>query len=126
MKPKLLLCLALVLSGNCHAAIVFPKAPEEGRQIAYEKVAELLQTTPNAFHGLQINELTITNSVQLYSVGPTDIVSGKLLSTAKLTGWRYLFIHGTKAVCEVPLGISPTDGRILKSGGVNIRDEWRN
>jgi hypothetical protein len=24
MKAKLILCLALVLSGNCHAAIIYP------------------------------------------------------------------------------------------------------
>ena len=24
MRPKLLLCLALVLSGNCYAAVVYP------------------------------------------------------------------------------------------------------
>ena len=36
MKPKIILGLALVLSGNCHAAIVYPKAPDGGRQIVYE------------------------------------------------------------------------------------------
>jgi hypothetical protein len=118
MNPKLLLCLALVLSRICHAAIVFPKAPEEGRQIAYEKVSGVIQKFPNAYKGLKIEELTISDAHKMYSFGPQNIISGNLLSTADFSGWRYLFIHGTNAVCEVPLIFDPKDGKLSKHGGV--------
>jgi hypothetical protein len=77
MKPKLLLGLALVLSGYCYAAIVYPKAPEGGRQIAYEKVAELLQSSPNVFQGPQIKDLTITMKPKLI-LGLALVLSGGL------------------------------------------------
>jgi len=122
MKTKPILCLALVLSGlhghNSKAAIVFPKAPDEGRQIAYEKVSRVIQGFTNAFKGLKIEELTITDAHKMYSVGPQDVVSGNLLSVAKFAGWRYLVVHGTNAVGEVPLIVSPKDGKLLKAGGV--------
>ena len=119
MKPKILLCLALVLSSHCRAAIVFPVATEDGRQFAYVKVKEVLQAFPNAFKGLKISDLTMTNALKVYDTGPKDIVSGHLLSAAELFGWQYLFIHGTNAVCEVPLAIDPQDGKLIKRGGVS-------
>jgi hypothetical protein len=92
MKSKLLLCLALVLSGNCYAAIVYPKAPDGGRQIVYEHL------NPKFLGGVQIEELTIGNPYQDYSVGLTNLVSGRLLSETKAGHWMYLLIHGTNTV----------------------------
>jgi hypothetical protein len=91
MKPKLLLCLALVLSGNCHAAIVYPKAPDGGRQIVIENVGEFLPA------GLRVEELTIGEPYESYYVGPTNLASGKFLSAAKSRSghWTYLIMHGT-------------------------------
>jgi hypothetical protein len=105
MKPKIILCLALVWSGSlpaghCHAAIIYPKAPEGGRQIAYEAVGWLLQKTPSFLGGAPIEELTIADPHQNYNAGPKDVTSGNLLSAAKLaTGrWRYFVMRGTNAV----------------------------
>jgi hypothetical protein len=46
-KPKLVLCLALVLSGICNAAIIYPKAPEGGRQLVIEDAGSLVREHPN-------------------------------------------------------------------------------
>ena len=103
---------------NCDAAIVFPVAPEEGRQIAYQKVSVVLQAFTNAYKGLKIEELPMADAHKMYSVGTQNIISGNLLSAANYSGWRYLFFHGTNAVCEVPLSIDPKDGKLSKRGGV--------
>jgi len=124
MRSKFLLCFTLVLSGFsvqcCRAAVVFPLAPEEGRRIAIENVSELLRGGPYVFNGLQIKDMTITNCHAMYSVGPSDIVSGKLLSAAKLAAWTYLFVHETNAVAEVRLNLSPTNGQVMNSSGVTV------
>jgi len=118
MKSKLLFCLTLVLSDlpghNCSAAIIFPKAPEGGRQIIYERVDRHLRAFPRFFGGLKIEELTIADSHQIYSAVPRDVISGKLLSAARLTGWRYLLTHGTNAVGEAWLYANPEAGKALK------------
>jgi|ERR1035437_694668 hypothetical protein len=101
MNPKIILCLALVLGsvgGNCYAAIIFPKAPEGGRQIAYESVAKLRQANPSFLGGVRIEELTIADPHQNYSANPQDVTSGNLLSAAKPGSWRYPVMHGTNAM----------------------------
>ena len=98
MKPKLILCLALVLSGHCHAAIVYPKAPEGGTQIV-EKYLD-----PKLLNGLRITNvenLIIANPLAEYGGG--ILVTGKFLSTAQLSIWRYLLMDGTNAVVEMAL-----------------------
>ena len=119
MKPKLLLSLALVLSGHCYAAITYREAPEEGRRITYEKVSRVVQAFTNAFNGLTIAELKITNALRMYAVSQQDVISENLLSAAKFGGWDYLVMHGTNAVFEVPLLINPKDGKLVKSGGAS-------
>ena len=118
MKSKLLFCLTLVLSDlpghNCQAAITFPKAPEGGRQIVYERADQHLRAFPHFFGELKIEALTITDAHQIYSAVPQDVTSGKLLSAARLTGWRYLLTHGTNAVGEAWLYASPEAGGALK------------
>ncbi len=98
--------------------IIHQKAPEEGRQIAYEKVGGNIQKFPTAFSGVKLGELSITNPYPMYAIGTQDIAQGKLLSAAKPSGWLYLFLHGTSAVCGVPLRIDPKDGKLSKRGGV--------
>jgi len=98
MKPKFILCLALVLSGNCYAAIVYPKAPDGGKQIV-EKYLD-----PKLLNGLKITNvenLIIANPLADY--GGSILVTGKFLSTARLLTWRYLLMDGTNAVGEVAL-----------------------
>ena len=98
MNSKLILCLALVLSGHCHAAIVYPKAPDGGKQIVEKYL------NPKLLNGLRITNvenLIIANPLAEYGGG--ILVSGKFLSTARLSIWRYLLIDGTNAVGEVAL-----------------------
>ena len=52
MNSILLLCLALVLSGYCRAAIVFPKSPDGGREIVVTNVGPALVHDPHFFDGL--------------------------------------------------------------------------
>jgi len=119
MKPKLLLCLALVLSGKCHAAIVYPKAPDGGRQIVCENADQILRHDPRFLGGFRIEELTIAAPYRDYGVGLTDLASGHLLSAAKSGGsWMYLFIHGTNAVGAGGLIADEKTGRALKANGL--------
>ncbi len=104
MKPKLLLCLALVLSGNCHAAIVYPKAPDGGGEIVSNNLdAKLLGVSST-------KNLIIKISYREYFVGTTNLAAGQLLSSATLGGWQYLIIHGTNAVGAAELNADETNG----------------
>ena len=66
MKPKLLLCLALVLSGNCFAAIIYPKAPDGGQQLVTANANEILRSDPSFLAGFRIEELTIASPYRNY------------------------------------------------------------
>ena len=109
MKPKLFLGLALVLSGHCYAAIVYPKAPDGGKQV----VAKYLD--PDLLNGLKITNyenLTVADPLAEYDAGA--LVSGKFLSTAKLVLWRYLLMQGTNAVGAMELNADKKRGEYLK------------
>jgi len=89
----------LILSGNCFAAIVYPKAPDGGRQIIYKYAGEILKSDPRFLGGFRIEELTIADPYPDYGVGLTNLASGQLLSAAKFGGsWTYLFMHGASSV----------------------------
>jgi hypothetical protein len=122
MNCKIILCLALVLGGNCHAAIVYPKAPEGGRQIVYEHVGEILRSDPRFFGGLRLEDLTIAEPHRWYSVGLTDLASGRLLSAAESRSWRYMLIHGTNAVGLAQLFADEKTGKALKFIGLYQTD----
>ena len=125
MKPQPILCLALVLSGICHAAIIFPEAPEEGWQFASNKISEAIQQFPNVHKGLRVEDLTTTNALKVYVSSPRDIVSGKLLASAKCNGWQYLYARGTNAVFSVWMGLDPKDGKLIKRAGVSEGDFYQ-
>ena len=111
MNPKLLLGLALVLSGNCHAAIVYPKAPEGGRQIVQAELGDIQRS-------LRINDLTIAEPHRYYIVRPEDIAWGHLLSAATFSSWRYILMHGTNGVATVVvLDADPKTGQPLRENG---------
>jgi hypothetical protein len=96
MKPKLILCLALVLSGNCYAAIIYPKAPDGGRQIVIENVGQILHAHPDTFGSLRMEDLTIAEPHREYYVtNLVNLTSGRLLSAATSRSWRYLLVRGT-------------------------------
>jgi hypothetical protein len=104
MKPKLLLCLALVLSGHCHAAIVYPKAPDGGGEIVSNNLdAKFLGVSSD-------KNLKIKVPYREYYVGMTNLAAGQLLSSATLGGWQYLVIHGTNAVGAAELNADEKTG----------------
>jgi hypothetical protein len=101
MKSKIILYLALVLSGNCHAAIIYPKAPDGGQRLVYEFTSFFVKKNLPPFKGLSIEDLTIAAPYQSYSVGLTNLAAGELLSAVNLGiggGWKYPVMHGTNAV----------------------------
>ena len=102
MKPKLLFGLALVLSGHCLAAIVYPKAPDGGQQMVLEFVRQILQAHPDgpglSVRGLKIEDLNVAMPHRAYGVGANDLASGHLLSAATSNSWQYILLHGTNSV----------------------------
>src|ERR1035441_3916998 len=117
MKPKLLLCLALVLSGYCRAAITYPKAPDGGRLLVTANANEILRSDPNFLAGFRIEELTTANPYGNYYVGLTNLASGQLLAAVRPGGWTYLFMHGTNAVGAEELIANEKTGNALQFNG---------
>ena len=109
MKPKLLLCLALVLSGNSYGAIVYPKAPDGGQQMVSKNLV------PKFLGVSRIEDLTIANPYENYYVGLTNLASGEFLSATKNNGyWTYPLMHGTNTVGEAGLSADEKTGKALK------------
>jgi hypothetical protein len=117
MKLKLLLGLALVLSGYCRAAITYPKAPDGGRQLVTANANEILRSDPSFLAGFRIEELTIANPYRNYYVGLTNLASGQLLAAVRPGGWTYLFMHGTNAVGAEELIANEKTGNALQFNG---------
>jgi hypothetical protein len=96
VNAKIILCLALALSGNCDAAIINPKAPDGGRQIVIENVGHELRAHPDTLGGLRIEDLTVGEPHREYYVtNLADLASGHLLSATASRSWRYLLVRGT-------------------------------
>jgi hypothetical protein len=111
MKPKLILCIALVLSGNCFAAIVFPKAPDGGQQVISNYVGhDVVFNDFDKLHGLKMEDLTIANPFLIYDVGLTNLAEGRLLSATEACWWQYLLLHGTNTVGAAAL--CETNGKL--------------
>lgn len=109
MKSKLILCVALVLSGNCYAAIVYPKAPDGGQQMVSKNL------DPKFLGVSRIEDLTIVNPYENYYVGLTNLASGEFLSATKNNGyWTYPLMHGTNAVGAAGLSADEKTGKALK------------
>ncbi len=127
MKPNLLLCLALGLSGavfgsNCSASIVFPNGPAGGEEVIREAFKGLSRSISRYLGGYQIEELTVTAPFRDYSVGLTNLASGQLLPAARPGNWRYPLIHGTNAVGAAELRADQTNGTVLKFAGLDTTD----
>lgn len=121
MNSKLLFCLTLVLSGVCHAAIVYPKAPNGGQQIVCKFADFFAQKRLPPCNGLSVEDLTFAAPYQGYSVGLSNLASGKLLSAAEFPaggGWQYLIIHGTNAVALAYLEADEKTGKAVKCSGL--------
>lgn len=121
MRAKSLLCFALVLTGVCRAAIVYPKAPDGGRQIVVENATPLLKSDPK-FLGFRLDELTIAEPYQAYYVMPGDLAAGKLLSAVGPGGWQYPFMHGSNVVGMEELIANERTGGVLRFNGLYESD----
>ena len=105
--------------GDCDAEIIYPKAPEGGRQLVSEEAKEILQTDPQFLGGFHVKELATAAPFQNYFVGLNDLASGHLLSAAKSGGhWIYLFLHGTNAVGAAGLIANQKTGKAMSANGL--------
>jgi len=112
-------CLAawiLAVGANCYAAIIFPQAPEDGRQFAYKLVSDLLQSDTNVFRGPQLRGITISKALPTYSIDGKE----KLLPSGPPPAWEYLCMQGTNLVASISLNVNPANGEIIKMGGVTM------
>jgi hypothetical protein len=125
MKPRRLLCLALVLSAavfgqNCPAAIVYPKSPAGGEAAIREGFKGLSRSISRYLGGYQLEDLTIAAPFRDYSVGLTMVASGQLLHAARAGNWRYPLMHGTNALAAATLIMADqTNGTALKFAGLD-------
>ena len=125
MKPAYWLCLVLfsgVVDDCCRSAIVYPKAPDGGRQIVSEGLKSLSRSISRYLEGHQAEDLTIADPLRDYSFGLTNLVSGQFLSAAKPGAWRYLLMHGTNAVAAAELVVGGQNGNPLKFAGLDTSD----
>ncbi|HSY18530.1 MAG TPA: hypothetical protein VK815_09365 [Candidatus Acidoferrales bacterium] len=101
MKPKLILCLALVLGGHCFAAITYPQAPDGGSEVVIKYLG--LQSL-KFLKVSRVEDLTIARPFAEYHVtNLTDLSSKNFLVAAKQGVWLYQLAQGTNAVGEVGL-----------------------
>jgi hypothetical protein len=108
MKSRFILGLGLVLCGNCGAAIIYPKAPDGGRDTVATNVAPGLQYDAGFFHGLKMRDLTVAKPYrEYYVVDLRHLVAGNLLRGTETHSWRYLLMHGTNAVGAATLTDAP-------------------
>ncbi len=118
MKTKLLLCLALVLSDYCRAAIIYPKEPDGGRQMVIQFASYFVGKNLPPFKGISTtNDLTFAPPLLEY--GAADLAKGQLLAgaTSGRDGWQmwnYIFMHGTNAVGVAYLEADEKTGKPLK------------
>jgi len=112
MKPKLLLGLALVLGGQCFAAIIYPTAPDGGR----EMVVKYLDSQSLKFLKVsRAEDLTIAEPFGDYPVtNLMNLSSQNFLSMAQRGAWVYPLMQGTNAVGEMGLGTDQQSGTGLK------------
>ncbi len=118
MKIGRLLCLALVLSGHCQAAIIFPAAAEQYAPIAYQRTVLFYAAAPAVFFPkhFQTNNLVLTMGHRCYVSDYKAVLSGKLLAAATPSDWwEYLILCGTNAV-----GLSEVDPNDKPQGKVAV------
>jgi len=98
-------------------AIINPIPPGEGRQIVSENIGEILSAQTRGAGALlrdaRTEELAVADPHQSYVVSLNDLASGRMLSAARLTTWRYLIVHGSNAVAEAELNADEKAGKAL-------------
>ena len=113
------------VASRCNAAIIYPKAPDGGRQVVYKYLeADLKPKTVLDFLGVsRIEDLTIAEPYGDYGVDAlTNLASGQFLSKVKLYSWRYLLMHGTDTVGAMVLNADEKRGKLLKFSSLDKTD----
>jgi hypothetical protein len=105
----LLAVVSLCAAQEKSPGIVYPKAPDGGREIVIENTGRILRNDPRFFE-----DLTIAEPHREYFVGLTNLASGHMLSAATSRSWRYLLMHGTNAVGAATLIADGKNGNALK------------
>lgn len=121
MKLKVLLLLTVAASYICPGAIIYPKAPDGGREIVLENAKPLLKSDPK-FLGFRLDELTVAEPYRAYYVMPKELAAGKLLSAARPGGWQYPFMHGSNVVGMEELIANERTGGVLRFNGLYESD----
>ncbi|HSY10414.1 MAG TPA: hypothetical protein VK840_05815 [Candidatus Dormibacteraeota bacterium] len=106
------------MSGNCFAAIVYPKEPDGGRQMVIQFANYFVGKNLPPFKGISTtNDLTFAPPLQEYGSG--DLAKGQLLTGATsgrdgLQIWKYIFMHGTNVVGDAYLEADENTRKPLK------------
>jgi hypothetical protein len=135
MKPKLILYLALVLSGglfthNCHAAIIFPKLPQGCPQMTSKVLADLRKVHPDLFPtNLPLEKLIASKPFRCYFVKYQSILSGKLPeSESSYADSRRLPEKMAKEICHDYVSYMVLNGtNILEilTVGLDAENHWK-
>src|SRR6185312_11164397 len=112
MKLRIFFSLALVLVGHCFAGIIYPQAPDGGREtVAKYLDAQLLKSLKVS----SAKDLTVARPFDEYYVtNLTNLSLGNFLSAAKSGLWVYPLMQGTNAVGEMGLPTDKQSGTGLK------------
>jgi hypothetical protein len=92
-------------------AITFPKAPEGGQRIVHEFISHTLLAGPCILKNAEIEDLTIVNPHQAYTLVQGEKTSRMTLSTANPNLWQYFIMRGDEAIALARLKVA---GGILK------------
>ena len=104
IRKALGLC-GFLFAVNCiDAAILYPPAPEGGKEIAYRHLGKVpglvrkIRPEP-----VSVREMTLSAPHQRYGALVDDLARGELLSKARLSTWRYLVLHEGVGIADVTL-----------------------
>lgn len=113
-----LLCAFSLISPDGAAAILHPPPPDGGKEIVYAELKDMVENPGVVLGGrrapdflpVPLKEVALSDPHQSYWLGLNELAEGKLLSKARPVYWRYLVLHGQKAVAEVNLNADENRG----------------
>jgi hypothetical protein len=123
MKPKLILCLALVLSGHCHAAIIFPEqAKIDSNVVNREVIAYCRASLSPLRNDKRIDKLNVMMGHRCYWPDYRLGSAEKLLSiTVNGPGFEYMLVSGTNMLGTI--GLMQDRSNHWAVGGLVLRDD---
>ena len=92
--------ILLGVAGSCEAAIVFPKAPAGGRQMA------IAHARDKHFRLIPESSVTLAAPYMGYFSGGDELIAGDFLSAARPGRWRYVFSRDNKPIATVVLEVA--------------------